>query len=45
MTVKKRRSLPSTLALWAGSIVLMCIAGAVSTLGGLALVMRFFGGH
>jgi RNA polymerase subunit RPABC4/transcription elongation factor Spt4 len=40
-----RRSLTSIVALWAGRIVLICIAGLVSTLGGLALVMRFFGGH
>jgi RNA polymerase subunit RPABC4/transcription elongation factor Spt4 len=40
-----RRSLTSTVALWAGRIVLICIAGVVSTLGGLSLVMRFFGGH
>lgn len=45
LTDKKRHSLPSTLALWAGSIVLICIAGAVSIFGGLALVLRFFGGH
>ena len=40
-----RRSLTSTVALWAGRIVLMCIAGVVSTLSGLSLVMRFFGAH
>ena len=51
MTVKKcpecgtRRSLRSTVALWAGRIVLICIAGVISTLSGLSLVMRFFGGH
>jgi RNA polymerase subunit RPABC4/transcription elongation factor Spt4 len=40
-----RRSLLSAVALWAGSIVLICIAGLISTLGGLSLVMRFFGGY
>jgi hypothetical protein len=51
MTVKKcpesgtRRSLRSTLALWVGRIVLIAIAGVISILSGLSLVMRFFGGH
>jgi hypothetical protein len=51
MTVKKcpecgtRRSPRSTLALWAGGIVLICIAGVISILSGLSLVMRFFGSH
>jgi hypothetical protein len=51
MTVKEcpesgtRRSLKSTLALWAGRIVLIAIAGVISILSGLSLVMRFFGGH
>ena len=40
-----RHSLTSTVALWAGCLVLICIAGVVSTLGGLSPVMRFFGGH
>jgi hypothetical protein len=40
-----RRSLKSTLALWAGRIVLIAIAGVISILSGLSLVMRFFGGH
>jgi hypothetical protein len=40
-----RRSLTSTVALWAGRIVLICIAGVVSILSGLSLVVRFFGGH
>ena len=40
-----RRSLTSTMALWAGRIVLICIAGVIGTLSGLSLVMRFFGGH
>ena len=33
-----RRSLTSTVALWAGCLVLICIAGVVSTLGGLSPV-------
>jgi hypothetical protein len=51
MTVKEcpesgtRRSLKSTLALWAGRIVLIAIVGVISILSGLSLVMRFFGGH
>ena len=51
MTVKKclesgtRRSLKSTLALWAGRIVLIAVAGVISILSGLSLVMRFFGSH
>jgi len=40
-----RRSLRSTVALWAGRTVLICIAGIVSTLSGLSLVVRFFGVH
>jgi RNA polymerase subunit RPABC4/transcription elongation factor Spt4 len=40
-----RGSLTSVVALWAGRIVLICIAGIVSVLAGLSLVMRFFGGH
>jgi len=39
------RALRSTLALWAGRIVLIAIAGVISILSGLSLVMRFFGGH
>jgi hypothetical protein len=36
-----RATLTSTVALWAGCLlVLICIAGVVSTLGGLSLVMR-----
>jgi len=47
MTVKKcpESGLKSTLALWAGRIALMAIAGVISILSGLSLVMRFFGGH
>jgi hypothetical protein len=51
MTVKKcpesgtRRSLKSTLALWAGCIALTAIAGVIVIFSGLSLVMRFFGGH
>jgi hypothetical protein len=51
MTVKKcpesgtHRSLKSTLALWAGRIALIAIAGVISIFSGLSLVMRFFGGH
>ena len=51
MTVKEcpkcgtRRSLRSTLALWAGRCILIAIAGVISILSGLSLVMRFFGGH
>jgi len=41
----ERRALRSTLALWAGRIVLIAIAGVISILSGLSLVMRFFGGH
>jgi len=47
MTVKKcpesgtRRSLKSALAIWAGRIVLIAIAGVISILSGLSLVMRF----
>ena len=37
------RSLKSTLALWAGRIALIAIAGVISILSGLSLVMRFFG--
>ena len=33
------------MALWARRIVLICIAGVVSILSGLSLVMRFFGGQ
>jgi hypothetical protein len=40
-----RRSLTSTVALWAGRIALICIAGVVSILSGLSLLVRFFGGH
>ena len=40
-----RRSLKSTLALWAGRIALIAIAGVISILSGLSLVMRFFGSH
>ncbi len=40
-----RRSLKSTLALWAGRIVLIALAGVISIVSGLSLVMRFFGGH
>jgi hypothetical protein len=40
-----RRSLKGTLALWAGRVVLIATAGVISTLSGLSLVMRFFGGH
>jgi len=40
-----RSSLTSNVALWAGRIVLICIAGVVSILSGLSLVMRFFGGQ
>jgi hypothetical protein len=39
------RSLRSTLALWAGGIALIAIAGVISIFSGLSLVMRFFGGH
>jgi len=39
-----RRSLTSTVALWAGRIALICIAGVVSILSGLSLVVRFFVG-
>ena len=48
MTVKKcpecgtRRSLRSTVALWAGRIVLICIAGVISTLSGLSAGDAFF---
>ena len=51
MTEKKclesgtRRLLKSTLALWAGRIVLIAVAGVISILSGLSLVMRFFGSH
>ena len=41
----ERRALRSTLALWAGRIALIAIAGVISILSGLSLVMRFFGGH
>ena len=40
-----RRSLKSTLALWAGCIALIAIASVISIFSGLSLVMRFFGGH
>ena len=40
----ERRALRSTLALWARRIVLIAIAGVISILSGLSLVMRFFGG-
>jgi hypothetical protein len=30
---------------WAWRIVLICIACVISTLSGLSLVVRFFGGH
>lgn len=45
VTDKKHRSLAGNLAMLAGSIALICIAGAVSIFGSLALVLRFFGGH
>jgi len=51
MTEKKcpesgtRRSIKRTLAIWAGRIALIAIAGVISILSGLSLVLRFFGGH
>ena len=41
----ERRALRFTLALWAGRIVLIAIAGVISILSGISLVIRFFGGH